>query len=327
MPGTAVIIPFFQRESHVLAAAVRSALAQEDAGPVTVVVCDDASPIRAEDELAALDPAERDRVILVRQANQGAGAARNAALDAVPPGTEWIAFLDSDDRWRPRHLARAITALQQGYDLCFADAQRENESRSHFQGADFDPARHEPLDVLPDLYRLTGDFLTLNIRMSPVSISTVVMRASALGELRFMPVPVEDLLFWFEAARRPIRVAFDGTLQVDYGRGNITVTGHWKSPEELRMCLLYHRVFMHVARSFALTAEQRGILQGRMARNRRLFSAVMLGQIADGRLPSWKIVSSFLTLDRRTAGEILATGASKVAKRLKLSRPVSVARD
>ena len=83
MPGTAVIIPYFQREAGVLVPAIRSALTQRDAGRVTVVVCDDGSPVPAAMDLALLSLAERERVVLVRQANAGAGAARNAALGAV----------------------------------------------------------------------------------------------------------------------------------------------------------------------------------------------------------------------------------------------------
>jgi succinoglycan biosynthesis protein ExoW len=111
MSGTAVIIPYFQRAPGMLAAAVRSALAQESAGPITVVVCDDGSPVPADVDLVTLDAAERQRVVLIRQANAGAGPARNAALDAVPPDTEWIAFLYSDNGSRPRAYLR-----QGGYE-------------------------------------------------------------------------------------------------------------------------------------------------------------------------------------------------------------------
>ena len=234
MPGTAVIIPFFQREAGVLAAAIRSALAQRDAGAITVVVCDDGSPVPADAELAALARGERERVVLVRQANAGAGPARNAALDAMPADTEWIAFLDSDDRWGPDHIARSVAALQAGYDLCFADVQRDGEAGTHFQNASFRPGQHEPIGALPGLYRFTGDFLAQNLMLSPVSISSVVMRAGTLGDLRFPTMAFEDLMYWFEAARRGPRVAFDGTLQVHYGSGNITLTDGWKSPRELR---------------------------------------------------------------------------------------------
>lgn len=142
------------------------------------------------------------------------------------------------------------------------------------------------------------------------------MRAGTLGDLRFQPIPVEDLIYWFEVARRRPRIAFDGTLQVEYGRGNITVTDSWKSPAALRTCLMYHRIFMRVARGYALTAEQRDILRRRMARNRRLFGAVILGHLGDGRLPAWRVVADFLRLDPRIAGAVPAAAASALARRL-----------
>ncbi len=318
--GTAVVIPFFQRKPGLLANAIRSALSQVDAGPITIVVCDDASPIDADTELAGLAPEQRDRVILVRQANAGAGAARNAALDAVPPGTDWIAFLDSDDRWEPAHIARALAALRAGYDLCFGDALREPQTRTHFQAADLDSRCHEPIGTLPGLFRFMGDFLTLNIAMSPVSISTVVMRASALGDQRFPCMAVEDLMFWFEAARRPIRVAFDATLQVYYGRGDITLVDHWMSPQALKICLLYHRVFMHVRREFSLTPVQHAILELRMEHNRQDFGRVVLGLLRHGRMPAWPVVAKFLRLDPWIARSLLGVAATEVARRLPVRR-------
>lgn len=165
-------------------------------------MCDDGSPIPADAELAALAPEEREHVVLVRQANAGVGPARNAALDAMPPGTEWIAFLDSDDRWGPDHIARSLAALRAGHDLCFAHVQRNTEALTHFQNASFRPEQHEPIGALPGLYRFTGDLLAQNLTLSPVSIASVVMRADTLGDLRFPKMAFENLMYWFEAARR-----------------------------------------------------------------------------------------------------------------------------
>ena len=318
--GTAVIIPFFQRKPGLLAAAIRSALGQEAAGPITIIVCDDASPSPAELDLAMLTPLDRDRVLLVRQANSGAGPARNAALDAMPPGIEWIAFLDSDDRWEPGHIARALAALREGYDFCFADALRTPQTRTHFQAAGFDPGRHKPLAAAPGLFGFTGDFLTLNIAMSPVSISTVAMRASALHDLRFPNMAVEDLMLWFQVARRPIRVAFDATLQVYYGHGDITLADGWTSLQALRMCLSYHRIFMRVAREFDLTPEQRAILSARMADNRRNFCTATLARLHHRQAPAWHVGLSFLRLDPRLVFSLLKTAFVEAGRRLPFGR-------
>ena len=44
----------------------------------------------------------------------------------------FIAFLDSDDTWQPRHLATAIDALNRGYDLYFSDGRRIDTADSTF---------------------------------------------------------------------------------------------------------------------------------------------------------------------------------------------------
>ena len=316
MPGTAVIIPFFQREAGVLAAAIRSALAQENAGPMTVIVCDDASPSPAEIDLAMLDPGERSRVILIRQANGGCGSARNAALDILPDGTEWIAFLDSDDRWEPLHITRALAALREGYDFFFANVIRDPEPLTHFQFAAFKPDEHERIDVLPDLYRFTGNFLTQNLTMSPISISSVVLRAVTLGDLRFSSVIYEDLTCWFEVARRGARVAFDGTLQVHYGGGQMARPDSWKSQHELRNRLSAHDVFLKVLRDFPLTSSQRVVLRRRIARNRQMFSLSVLGLLHSGHIPDLRMVARFLTLDPSGIISLFTTGIMEIARRL-----------
>ena len=316
MRPTAVIIPFFQRKQGVLAAAVRSALAQRDAGPVTVVVCDDGSPVPADAELAMLDAAERERVALVRQANAGAAAARNAALDAVPPGTEWIAFLDSGDCWGEQHLSRAVAALSEGFDLCFADAIRDTRERTHFQAAGFVPGQHEPVGTIPGLHRFTGDFLTLHLKTSPVSISTVVMRAATLGDLRFRAMEVETLMYRFDAARQPIRVAFDGTLQVRCGHGDITFGESWASPKTLSSHLIHHRVFARVLREFALLPEQRAMLDERMADNRYDFATAVLALLHGGAVPAWDVVADFAALDPWVLGTFVRAAATETARRL-----------
>ncbi len=126
----------------------------------------------------------------------------------------------------------------------------------------------------------------------------------------------EDLMYWFETARRPIRVAFDATLQVYYGHGAITLSEGWKSQGALRVGLLYHQVFARVRREFELTDAQRAILDARMARNRRSFAMAALGLLHDGKAPAGRVVAGFLALDPLVCGAVLGAIATEVARRV-----------
>lgn len=93
-PLISVVIPTYNRVGTILAA-VRSALDQ-DYAPLEVIVVDDASSDGTPDLLSLF----ANRIRYVRhQSNRGASAARNTGIQAARG--EYVAFLDSDDSWRP----------------------------------------------------------------------------------------------------------------------------------------------------------------------------------------------------------------------------------
>jgi len=100
----AVVIPAY-RAADTLARALDSVMAQT-LPPRQVVVVDDGSPDG--EDLARIVAGYRGRVALVRQANAGPAAARNAGVRAT--SAAWVAFLDADDSWLP-HKMRAQMAL------------------------------------------------------------------------------------------------------------------------------------------------------------------------------------------------------------------------
>ena len=91
-----VVIPAFNAAAT-LGDAIRSVLAQT-VPPHTVIVVDDGSA----DETAAIAMACGPPVTLVRQHNQGPGAATTAGFRRV--ATPYVATLDSDDVWLPRKI-------------------------------------------------------------------------------------------------------------------------------------------------------------------------------------------------------------------------------
>ncbi len=114
-PDISVVLATYNRAAH-LPRAIASVLAQDLGDPSTrfeLIVVDDASSDGTRDYLATLtDP--RIRVVIAER-NLGPSGARNRGLAAAR--AEIVAFLDSDDAYRPGRLAVALAALAKDADL------------------------------------------------------------------------------------------------------------------------------------------------------------------------------------------------------------------
>lgn len=115
MPGSlghdlfvSVIIPAYNAEP-LLGRAIESALDQE-LRPREVIVIDDGST----DGTADVARSFGDRIVFLRQPNQGQGAARNAGLQVA--AGRFIAFLDADDYWDRRFLRGCLDFLAEHED-------------------------------------------------------------------------------------------------------------------------------------------------------------------------------------------------------------------
>lgn len=126
-----VVIPVYNRRS-LLANAIRSVRAQV-VQPRDVIVVDDGSVDGSGKE------ARRLGATVITQENAGSSGARNAGLRAAQ--TDWVAFLDSDDRWLPEHLAVVSPHLRdEKLALISTTARREGQK---LVGA----ARRSPLQL------------------------------------------------------------------------------------------------------------------------------------------------------------------------------------
>jgi hypothetical protein len=161
-----VIVPAYNATTTI-SAALRSALDQELA-PIEVIVVDDGSQDGTADFVAKEFPAVR----LVRQANAGPSAARNAAADLAQG--EWLAFLDADDLWLPQKLRLQAAALQTapGMGMCSTSWVRDlAQAPKEFPAQDIPTHRYTWSDILrlnrfqtstalvrKDLYARVGGF-------------------------------------------------------------------------------------------------------------------------------------------------------------------------
>jgi glycosyltransferase involved in cell wall biosynthesis len=108
-PFVSILIPAFNCERSI-ADTLRSALAQTWTNREIIVV-DDGSTDRTREIIEQFEP---QGVVLVRQKNQGAAAARNTAL-SLSRG-DYIQWLDGDDLLAPEKIARQIDVIMSDRD-------------------------------------------------------------------------------------------------------------------------------------------------------------------------------------------------------------------
>lgn len=126
-----VIIPSWNRADR-LAAALDSVHAQSVA-PLEIIVVDDGSTDNTRELLTRHYPDVR----YIFQSNRGVSHARNTGIAAA--SGDWIALLDSDDRWEPRKLEQQQAAIRAtpGCKLCHSDeiwirnGKRVNPMKKH----------------------------------------------------------------------------------------------------------------------------------------------------------------------------------------------------
>ena len=163
-----VVIPTWNREA-LLERAVRSALAQEGPERIEVLIMDDGSTDGTEERIRGLgDP----RIRYFRLEHGGACAARNRGAEEARG--EYIAFLDSDDTWRPEKARIQLEALERTGADAAACALIHHEEDT---GIEF---------VFPDTVTPEGwvDWRKLLPR-NLISTQTILGRAESLKKIQF----------------------------------------------------------------------------------------------------------------------------------------------
>jgi len=118
-PLISVVIPTYNRE-HCVRQSLDSVFGQTFKD-FEVIVVDDGST----DGTVEILKSYGDRIRLICQKNAGAGAARNTAI-RVAQG-KYVAFLDSDDQWRPEKLEVQMGFIAKyGAKVCYSRCVGEN---------------------------------------------------------------------------------------------------------------------------------------------------------------------------------------------------------
>jgi len=161
-----VIIPTFNRKQY-LFHAINSVLAQTYKN-IELIIIDDGSS----DKTINLLKHYKSQLQIYRQKNKGVSAARNKGIKLS--SNNWIAFLDSDDRWHPKKLENQINYLVKNskYKICHTDeiwirrGVRVNQHKKHkkYGGLIFDKCidlcRISPSSVIihKDVFNKVGLF-------------------------------------------------------------------------------------------------------------------------------------------------------------------------
>lgn len=126
-PRVSVIIPTFNR-ARMVCEAVDSVLAQT-LSAFELILVDDGSTDDTADVIRSRYGGE-PRLCYVHQENGGTACARNHGLDLARG--EYVALLDDDDLWLPRHLESQVACLEthEDTDLVICDARYEGGERT-----------------------------------------------------------------------------------------------------------------------------------------------------------------------------------------------------
>jgi succinoglycan biosynthesis protein ExoO len=113
--SVSVIIPAYN-VAHCVGSAIESTLDQSLA-PVEIIVVDDASTDGTADVVAGIAKIHASVKLIRKPVNEGVAAARNTGIESAT--ADWIAILDSDDRYLPDRLKYLVSAAEE-HQLDFA---------------------------------------------------------------------------------------------------------------------------------------------------------------------------------------------------------------
>lgn len=180
-----------------IAGAVDSAFGQTGVEAEVVVVNDGSTDTQTEPALDQLQQKYGDRLVVLHQPNQGPAAARNTALQRC--NSQWIAFLDHDDRWAPEKLLQQLkAAAKQQADVVLTAAENFDCTERVDQ--------YRPVPILED----SADVFTQLLLDNFVTLSSALVRRECLeraGRFNTDWKGVEDWALWLQLAADGCRFA------------------------------------------------------------------------------------------------------------------------
>jgi hypothetical protein len=239
-PLVSVIVPAY-RVTESIAATLDSVLAQTFTD-YEIIVVNDGSPDT--EELESVLAPYRDRIVYLRQENQGMSGARNTGIRAARG--KYIAPLDADDMWDPEHLAAQVAVLEAepSIDFVYADARIFG---------DLPEAGKTVMDLCPSAGEVT--FERLVARQCTVHVCVTVCRREALIRAGLFDPDlrrVEDIDMWLRISRQRHRIVYQRRVLGSYRRRAGSL-----SSDRVAMLETFLTVLAKAASEPQLTAAQR----------------------------------------------------------------------
>lgn len=203
-PLVSVIVPTKDR-AKLLPATLRSVLDQTYRH-LEVIVVDDGSIDETAEVVAALDD---PRIRYVRQENAGVAAARNHGLRLA--AGELIAYLDSDNTWKPEFLTTMVGTLRStGARAAYAASELRGDGRLEYRGRDFDRdvlLERNYIDCITLVHErsLTDEIGGFDEALRRVVDWDLLIRLSAVTDLAYAPFVATSYDLWDDGGERITR--------------------------------------------------------------------------------------------------------------------------
>lgn len=225
-PPFSVVIPAYNARRH-LERAVMSVLKQT-ASNFELIVVENSSTDGTHEIVEAI---EDPRINLLRKREKGLAAARNSGIQMARH--DWIAFLDADDEWLPRHLENAQRILNEHTDLrwyCSAFERRRPDGTFLRLMADQDRTR--PDGRIPD-------YFTANAKESVMSSSSSIIHKEIFNAVGGFNEEIsqhgEDLDMWFRIALKYPSMGYSNAVGGYYYLHPDSITGSDIAPHADRV--------------------------------------------------------------------------------------------
>lgn len=197
-PLVSVVMPAYNVEKYI-GEAIQSVISQSYTNWQLLVI-DDCSTDRTAEIAEKFEKLDKRIRVLRNSQNMGVAKTRNRGFDLVQG--EWVALLDSDDRWHKEKLEKQLTMADNSYaDIIYCSYALTDENGKHL--SDYKIPRTTTYNEM--------------LKECVLSCSTVLLHRGILASHHFLyDCYHEDYAFWLELLRAGYRAEACCDVLADY---------------------------------------------------------------------------------------------------------------